>query len=232
MRLAFALAPLFALTPLFAASPALAQAPASADPAAGEAATDPEADESPPAPIPPATDLLAWHPLLGVAGKVALPFGELDTERSLGTRTGPGFGIAGDLGLGVSRTIELGAWADYVVYDGDRDDCPACETKSFGVGPFLRYHLVQGMRFDPTLFLGAGYREISIEGDGPKTKDSGLAWLKLALGGTWYALAQVGFGPYVELELATLTDTPKGAEPSVFASFGAGLRLQFDVRGR
>jgi hypothetical protein len=228
----FALPPLTALilAALLPASPALAADPAPGN--AGVAEPDPEADEPAPPVIPPATDLLAWHPLLGVAGKFALPFGELDTERSLGRRTGTGYGVAGDLGLGVSRSIELGVWADYVVYGGDRDDCPDCETKSLGVGPFIRYHLVQGMRFDPFLFLGAGHRSVTITGDGPKTTDSGLAWLKFALGGTWYALAQVGFGPYVELELATLTDTPEGADPSVFASFGTGLRLQFDVRGR
>jgi hypothetical protein len=56
--------------------------------------------------------------------------------------------------------------------------------------------------------------------------------MKLSLGGTWYALSQLGFGPYLELELATLTDTPATADPSVFANFGAGLRLQFDFRGR
>jgi DNA-binding transcriptional LysR family regulator len=36
----------------------------------------------------------------------------------------------------------------------------------------------------------------------------------------------------VELELSTLTDTPVGSDPSVFAHFSTGLRLHFDVRGR
>jgi hypothetical protein len=204
------------------------------EPEAGktEATADTELDEPKPAPIPPATDLLAGHPLLGVAGKLALPFGKLDTERSLGSRTGAGYGFAGDLGIGVSRSVELGVWADYLIYGADEDDCPSCETRSLGIGPFLRYHLVQGMRFDPFVSLGAGYRELTISEEDSKTKDSALAWLKLGLGGTWYGLAQLGLGPYAELELATLTDTPAGADPSVFASFAGGLRLQFDVRGR
>jgi hypothetical protein len=115
---------------------------------------------------------------------------------------------------------------------GEDEACRDCETKSFGVGPFVRYHLVQGMRFDPFVSIGLGYRELETTSDSGSSKDSGLAWLKLGLGGTWYALSQVGFGPYVELELATLTDTPAGADPSVFANFAAGFRVQFDVRGR
>jgi hypothetical protein len=208
---------------------ALAMDPAASDPEAG---SDAELDGPEPAPIPPATDLLGGHPLLGVAGKLALPFGRLDSDRSLGSRAGGGYGAAGDLGVGLSRSIELGVWADYLVYGEDEEDCPGCETQSFGIGPFVRYHLVQGVRFDPFLSLGAGYRGITISDDGSKTTESSLAWLKLGLGATWYALAQIGFGPFVELELATLTDTQAGADPSVFASFGGGLRLQFDIRGR
>jgi len=192
---------------------------------------DDEAGEPERAPIPPAKDLLAWHPLLAVAGKLAVPFGELDSDRSFGDRAGLGYGVSGELGLGLSRSVELGVWADYVSFDSD-EDCRGCEITSFGVGPFLRYHLVQGMRFDPFLTIGAGHRAVTISSDGEEQTDSGLAWLKLGLGGNWYALSQVAFGPYVELELATLTDAPAGSDPAVFAQFSSGLRLHFDVRGR
>lgn len=192
---------------------------------------DDEGAEPERAPTPAAADLLAWHPLLGVAGKLAVPFGKLDSDRSFGDSAGLGYGVAGDLGLGLSRSVELGVWADYVSYDSD-GDCRGCEITSFGVGPFLRYHLVQGMRFDPFLTIGGGHRAVTISSDGQEKTDSGLAWLKLGLGGNWYALSQVAFGPYVELELSTLTDTPKGSNPSVFAHFSSGLRLHFDVRGR
>jgi hypothetical protein len=181
--------------------------------------------------VPPASDLLAWHPLLGVGGKLAVPFGKLDSDRSFGDQAGLGYGVAGDLGLGLSRSVELGVWADYVSYDSD-EDCPGCEITSFGVGPFLRYHLVQGVRFDPFLTIGGGHRAVTIASGGQEQTESGLAWLKLGLGGNWYALSQIAFGPYLELELSTLTDTPAGSDPSVFAHFSTGLRLHFDVRGR
>ncbi|MDQ2643596.1 MAG: hypothetical protein M3020_07270 [Myxococcota bacterium] len=202
-----------------------------ADPAPPASTEEDEPQETERAPTPPATDLLAWHPLLGVAGKLAVPFGKLDSERSFGDSAGLGYGVAGDLGLGLSRSVELGVWADYVTYDSD-EDCAGCEITSFGVGPFLRYHLVQGMRFDPFLTIGGGHRALTISRDGQKHTDSGLAWLKLGLGGNWYALSQVAFGPYAELELSTLTEPPEGSDPAVFAHFSTGLRLHFDVRGR
>ncbi len=202
-----------------------------ADPAPPASTDADERQEPERAPTPPATDLLAWHPLLGVAGKLAVPFGQLDSDRSFGDSAGLGYGVAGDLGLGLSRSVELGVWADYVTYDSD-EDCAGCEITSFGIGPFLRYHLVQGMRFDPFLMIGGGHRALTISSDGQKQTDSGLAWLKLGLGGNWYALSQVAFGPYAELELSTLTDTPEGSDPAVFAHFSTGLRLHFDVRGR
>lgn len=226
MRHPFALTLL--LSSLLAAGAASAQEPSEAPPAPVHDEED-EARES--APVPPATDLLGGHPLLGLAGKVVIPFGELDTERNFGDRVDPGFGFAADLGIGLSRSVELGVWGDYIVY-GDGDDCRDCETTAFGVGPFLRYHLVQGMRFDPFISVGLGYRSLTVSSDAGDESEAALAWGKLALGGTWYALSQIGFGPYLELELSTLTDTPAGADPSVFATFGAGIRLQFDVRGR
>jgi hypothetical protein len=228
MRLSLSAVPAFALlaASLAAAGGARAQEPPAPPPAP---VYEDEERESPP--VPPASDLLAGHPLLGVAGKLAVPFGELDTDRSFGSRVGPGLGVAGDLGIGVSRYVELGVWGDYVVY-GEDSECPGCETSSFGVGPYLRYHLVQGMRFDPFVSVGVGYRSLTLADEGVETTEAGLAWMKLSLGGTWYALSQLGFGPYLELELATLTDTPATADPSVFANFGAGLRLQLDFRGR
>lgn len=200
----------------------------SAQPSEPPSATD---DEPEPVPVPAAADLLGGHPLLGLSGKLVLPFGELDDERSFGDRAGVGYGVAGDLGIGLSRSVELGVWGDYARY-ADDDDCPDCETTSFGVGPYLRYHLVQGMRFDPYLLLGVGYRSLTTSNQAFDETDAGLAWLKLALGGTWYALSQVGFGPYLELELATITDPPRGADPAVLGTFAAGLRLQLDFVGR
>jgi hypothetical protein len=229
MRLSPTLVPTLALfcLPLLRAAAVRAQEPAAPPPAPLH--EDDEEREAPP--IPAASDLLGGHPLLGVAGKVAVPFGELDTDRSFGSQVGLGYGIAGDLGIGLSRSVELGVWGDFVRY-GDDEDCRDCEVKSLGVGPYLRYHLVQGMRFDPFISVGLGYRGLTVSSAAGDSTEGGLAWLKLGLGGTWYALSQIGFGPYLDLELATLTDTPPGADPSVFANFGAGLRLQFDVRGR
>src|SRR5690606_33238202 len=85
--------------------------------------------------------------------------------------------------------------------DGDR--CARCGASSFAGGPFLRYHLVQGTRFDPWASVAVALRHLSTDELGDT---SGLDWLRLELGADWYALSQIGFGPYAGLTLGTFTD--------------------------
>ncbi len=80
---------------------------------------------------------------------IEAPFGELPDHNNNAANLGAGLGVAGDLGFGLSRSVVIGAWGTFASYGSN--------GTSFGVGPFVRYHLVQGVRFDPWIFLGAGF---------------------------------------------------------------------------
>ena len=71
-------------------------------------------------------------------------------------------------------------------------------------------------------------------------KNSVFDFARIALGGDFYPLPGVGFGPYLELDLGTYLDLPGGStatpggarddatEASVYAFFGLGARLVLD----
>lgn len=196
------------------------------------ASTVPPPDAAPesstePALIPAAQDTLGGHFKLGVSGLVAIPFADLDSDRAFRDKARTGFGAAADLGFGISRSVVVGLYGQYVSFDA-ADECPACDPKSFGVGAFVRYHLVQGVRFDPWASLGAGYRYL----DSGENKYSGIEWLRLAVGGDWYALSQFAFGPYLELNFGSFLRTPAGSDPAVYATATGGIRLSLDFPGK
>lgn len=178
--------------------------------------------------IPPAANTLGGHLQLAVGPLIALPFAELDSATDFRDQAGNGLGAGADLGIGVSRNLVLGAFGQYVAY-GDGNECTKCDASSFAVGGFVRYHLVQGMRFDPWASLGAGFRKLDA---GDKGDYSGIDWLRLQFGGDWYLLSQLGFGPFAELDLGTFTDRPEGTDARVYASALVGLRLVVDVQGK
>lgn len=210
----------------FAASAAIA---APAEPAPGQpAATNPSPDADTPIElIPPAKDTLSGHFQLGASGLLAVPFARLDSKTTFGGQAAGGYGFAADLGIGVSRSVVLGGYGQYLKL-GEGDDCRACDPSSLGFGAFVRYHLVQGVRFDPWASLGVGYRML----DTGEADYSGIDWLRFSVGGDWYALSQVGFGPYLELNLGTFTDRPSGTDAAIYATFAAGLRIAIDVQGK
>ncbi|HET9930529.1 MAG TPA: hypothetical protein VFQ35_07575 [Polyangiaceae bacterium] len=215
---------------LLVASPAIAAQP---EPAAAQPATDtsePAEEEQTPL-IPAAKDQLSGHLLLGASGLGLLPIAMLDGKTSFMDRAGLGVGAAGDLGIGVSRNVVFGIFGEYARFTSS-SDCSSCDTDTLAVGPFVRYHVVQGTRFDPWLMLGVGYRRLTASG-GPKEADyRGIDWARLALGGDWYALSQVGFGPYAEVTLGTFTDRPSGTSATVYGMVNLGVRLAFDLQGR
>jgi hypothetical protein len=180
--------------------------------------------------IPAAADTLSGHPLLSAGVLGLLPVGMLDGSTAFEDRAGLGVGVAGDLGFGLSRELVLGAWGEYVDY-AHPSGCSLCDTHSFAVGPFARYHLIQGVRFDPWVSLGIGYRSLSAGGPNARTY-TGIDWLKFATGGDWYALSQIGFGPYFETQFGTFTDRPAGRSATVYGNVSLGFRVTFDVRGR
>lgn len=234
------------LVPLLWATRAIAQTPPPEKPPFVEI----EEDKEPVAPlIPNASDKLGGHLLAGASGGFVAPFGHLEEGAAAG-KLGNAFGASLDLGFGLSRTVAAGAWGQYATFAGDNcipsaggsanDDCTA---SSFAVGPYVRYHLVQGVRFDPWIMLGVGYRRFSVDSGllsnptyrmrGDKQTFAGIDFVHVVLGGDFFLFRAFGFGPYLELNAGTLTEHPDpGRDGSVYGTFSAGIRLALDLPGR
>lgn len=189
-----------------------------------------DADDGP-APIAPAADVLGGHLLVGAGPLLSVPFAELDDRTDFRDVAGLGVGVNGDVGIGLSRHISLAAWVQYASF-GNPSNCSSCKASSLSVGPLVRYHLVQGTRFDPQLSLGFGLRKLEATTAAGQVDYTGIDWLKFELGGTWYAISQLGFGPFVELNLGSFTKLPAGHDASVYGSLAFGLRVALDPRGR
>lgn len=220
--------------------PALAHAEGAVTPGASQ---DPDApppsvhvvDDSDPEPTftPRAKDLLGSHVLIGAGIAPTWSLGELGSSLPATRGLGIGFGARGDAGIGVSRSVVVGAWGGFAGFsDGRR--CDSCAGRAISVGPFVRYHLVQGFRLDPWLMMGAAYRQLSFEdASGVRQKFSGVEWLHLELGADYYALSGLGFGPYGALGLSTYGSRPDVAgSASVNVDLSVGLRFFLDLPGR
>jgi len=227
-------------------SPALAlaqSAPGSEPAALAQAGLDPNApptvhvvdDPEPKAPfVPRANDLLGSHVLLGAAVGPSWSLGQLATDRAASRRFGTGLGFRADAGFGVSRSVVLGVWGSFSTFtDGDR--CPSsCSARAFAIGPFVRYQLSQGLRFDPWLTLGGGYRRASFDNEtGVREKFSGVEWLHFELGADYYVFSGLGVGPYAALGLSSYSKRPSDSgDAAVNTELSTGIRFLFDLPGR
>jgi hypothetical protein len=142
---------------------------------------------------------------------------------------GLGFSIGGDIAYGISRTVMLGAYVD-VGWPDAEGASSANSISTIAAGPLIRYHLVQGLPFDPWLSGGFGYRRTA---DGP-TSFTGVDWVRLAIGGDWYPASNLGFGPVLEMSLGTFFGQSPGSigTTSVNAHFILGGRVVFDAPGK
>jgi len=146
---------------------------------------------------------------------------------------GSGLGLSLEAAIGVSRTVALGVWGQAVSF-GSSDECPDCSASSLAGGVFARYHLVQGVRFDPWLSAGLGFRTTSID-DTPTGKQdySGIEWLRLAVGGDWYAFSLLGFGPFLEFDMGVFSTHPDSAgDSAAHFQLVLGARITLDVPGK
>lgn len=181
--------------------------------------------------VPDAKDTLGGHFVMGGSAAFVVPWGDLQqgTEAS---DLGPGYGFGLDLGYGLSRSVVIGAWGQYSLYV-DTADCVHCSGSSYAVGPFVRYHLVQGMRFDPWLLAGIGYRFMTVDLEAGKGDYSGVEWMRFALGGDYYPFGSFGFGPIVELDAGVFGKHPdESSGEKLHFTFVGGLRLVLDVPGK
>ena len=193
--------------------------PASAPPGTPALVIVPAEPDSPPLePIPSARDTLGGHFVLGAGAGAKWAFGShsgvLDT----------GLGLNLDLGYGVGRNLVLGLWGEFDTYS-TTTSCGDCSGKSVAGGPFLRYHIVQGTRFDPWGELAVGVRSTTVDVRGASDNHVGPDFLKLTLGGDWYPTSNVGFGPYVTFDIGTY-------DSSSHSGLGTGLRVVLDFPGK
>jgi hypothetical protein len=198
----------------------------------------PNDDEPEPPLVPDAADTLGGHFIVGARGGLVVPWGDLAQGTSAGD-LGGGYGAGADLGFGLSRSVVIGVWGQIFNYSNS-PDCgteprrsEGCTAMSYALGPFVRYHLVQGMRFDPWLSAGLGYSAMSVESSSGTADYAGVEWLKLSVGGDYYPFRSVGFGPMLEFETGVFGKHPEGDNGvAAHFSFIAGLRLVLDVPGK
>ena len=201
-----------------------------AAPAGGETnATSTEED----APLVPfAAPTLAHHLRVGLRSSYVAPLGHLALGVARRQRSGGGIGLGGDVGWGLDHQVVLGAYGNYLAFGGS-GRCRGCSANGYSAGLFARYHLVQGLKFDPYLSYSAGLRGLSASHFGAKSGYTSIEWLRLAAGGCWYVSRHLGIGPHLELSTATAIARPSPEEPGgTNIRLHAGLRLSIDGAGR
>ncbi len=231
-------------------------APPSAEPAEPPAvqAVEDEAPTTRQPFLPNAPDTLAGHLRLSAGFVFTLPFGNLespnkDDDQQVGFHAnfGNGIGIDTELSLGVSHYVDVGVYGQYLWMGGNsigpEDEDPVQDSLVpkganpviFAVGGFVGYHLVQGTQFDPWISYGLGYRQTG--GAGTQTKFQGMDFIRLRVGGDWYASPAFGLGPYVGMDMGLFWKKQvMGVEETIeskslhFMAF-FGFRAVFDYPG-
>ena len=190
-----------------------------------------DSEKAPPA-IPYERDSVGGHFILGASGNFAVPFGHVADGVSHRQRAGDGWGGLVDVGFGVNRNVAVGAYGE-ALWLGDSSACPTCSATSFAAGAFARYHFVQGLRFDPWVSYGIGFRQLGSQSDSSDDSYAGLEWLRLQMGATWSIIPQLGLGPVLQFTGATMLATPSGESVGGSSwTFQLGLRMSLDLPGR
>jgi hypothetical protein len=185
-----------------------------------------ESDQFALEPIPSARDTLGGHFVLGASAGAKWLFGSLEEGQKANDILGTALALNLDLGYGLSRNVVIGLWGELDNHSKP-SGCPTCEGgKSFAGGPFIRYHLVQGTRFDPWGALALGVRSTNTDTSIGSKDYVGVDLLKLTLGGDWYPTSNVGFGPYVTFDWGTY------GSGGGHTGLGTGLRLVLDLPGK
>lgn len=195
------------------------------------AQTEPPENEQLPM-TPPASDTLSRHISASLSLAAGFSLGRLAEDLWYRDRVGAGLQVGADLGYGVSRQVVIGVAGSWLSAPG-AGGCNDCSLSSVIVNPMVRYHLVQGLRLDPWVSIGVGYRFSNLEVDSVSSSFRGFEWLKLGVGGDWYALRSVGLGPFLSGSVGAFDQRPEGVGKSaVHWELACGLRVALDVPGR
>lgn len=188
----------------------------------------------PPSKLVPASianDTLSRHLLLSAGISLTNAFGSLDSQTSLPGTVAAGYNLGVGVGYGLSRYVE-GELRGSLSSFGSASECPSCSSRSYALTGAVRYHLVQGVRFDPWIRAGIGVSAFRLNEATGKRNYLGLQWLSATLGGDWYATRNFGFGPTLALALTSYFDHPRGANTSIAAQWLVGLNFTFDTTGK
>ena len=172
-----------------------------------------------------AADLRDGHLLLAASGGVFAPsapftpaipeLGSLDVGGTAHLHIGYGLGryLVPTLDVGFARLPALDT------------ECGSCAATTIDAGLSLAFHLTQGFAFDPWISYGVAYRHTLLSLETTESdSQSGLDFMRLAIGADYYPVPVFGFGPYIETDVAF-----RGfSDPVFFAIFHAGLRVTFD----
>jgi hypothetical protein len=196
----------------------------------------PAAAALPEAPAAPATtapvDTLGGHWTLSLGAGPAVPFGRLQAGLAQSRRIGTGLAFSLSATYGVSRMVALGLWGDAERWSGGTS-CDDCSGTGYAAGALAAYHLVQGVRFDPWLAVGLGWRALSVESDSTHLNYAGPEVLRLLVGGDWYATSLLGLGPTVELSGGTYTKRPSDTSRArAHWQLQTTLRVTLDFPGK
>jgi hypothetical protein len=151
----------------------------------------------------------------------------------LATALAPGVGFRGALGIGLSRHVSVELNGGYGLLSAG-EACSTCSGNSLNVGVGLTYHLAQGLAFDPWASLGVNYRSMTIDDPGRSAVSgagaySGWDFARLSLGGTYYPVPFLGFGPYLDASFGGFRLLPDGrSSAGVYTFIDFGLRVTLD----
>ena len=208
------------------------------------ASTEVLADETYPAPVPTpvaaAPDDLSGHLILAPRAAYVVPMGSADSVLKQRGYTASGFGAGLDISFGLSRYVAVQGRFD-MGWFGAGSQCPtggSCSASMWASGLGIEYHMVNGGAFDPWLRYGVGYRSTTFDRKwpgrtGPNSGTyGGIEWLHLAIGGEWYGLKTIGFGPYVAFDLGGYNSRPSessqmGASSTFHSFLSVGIRGVF-----
>jgi hypothetical protein len=197
-----------------------------------EGATPPAQSEQAAPTVHLEKDLVGGHLQVGASAAYALPFGRLSDDFKHTSRSGGGGVFALDLNYGLDRFVTLGAYGEYQLW-GASGPCPECSAWGWAAGLQVGYHVVQGLRLDPWVSYGVGFRQLVSTVDEAKLSYNAVEWMRLTLGTNWFATPNFCLSPIALFSAATTVNAPSGEDAGrTDMRFQFGLRMALDFPGQ
>ncbi len=193
---------------------------------------------------PFAPDTRAWHLFIDGYASLTGPTGAFASGIAASSLTAFGLNAGGALGLGVTRTTVVEIRGGYSLYAPPRGCSEGCSGRGYDIALGLRYHIAQGIAFDPWIGFGVGVRWTTFElpasiarGAGKPIEGTdkleqvyrGIDVARITMGGSFFPVPFFGFGLYFEIDAGTnftRPDPTRGLSPYVL--FQLGARISFD----